>query len=196
MEIVENSENKWIKPEDIQKPTKKKGSKKTALIIFLITFVLVIGAAVGVYFYLNAPVKFTTKDGKLSITMTRAFKQKDDPYLKIATNKAVFYADRLDFDLLELNGFNHEELDTVDVAYMDSSAVGGTVTVDKQNNLVYYEYVDADQNDRYYNLIFVFEGAEEYWFGCFYCFEEDRDNFRNQFLKWGATIEINNNVNA
>lgn len=63
-------------------------------------------------------------------------------------------------------------------------------TVEDPENMAVFEYTASALGFNFYYFAMVHKGSEEFWITTFYCYQQDKDRYFDQFVDWCSTIKI------
>ncbi|MCL1822866.1 MAG: hypothetical protein FWG44_01565 [Oscillospiraceae bacterium] len=170
-------------------PEPKKKVNPAGIIAGVLVVVLVLVFAV--FSNMSSPKEFS-KAG-LTITLTDKFDVPKERYpdfdVVYESRTSMMAAIKEDFGTLEYVGIPSDiSLREYAEMVMDANRKSGSVK--EKDGLVYFEYTDSNQGQRFSYFATVFRGKDAYWLVQFFCEEKNYDKLQKDFIKWAQSVEV------
>ncbi len=134
--------------------------------------------------------KLFNKDN-FKITLTDAFKEDDYKganYYFISKKAGLTVLEESYDELAKLNLSSESTLDDYANAVMEAN--GKNIKINKEDNFYYFTYDSTTENDRYYDMSALYKGKNGFWLLNFFGKYDDREDLKNDFLKYAKTVNV------
>lgn len=167
----------------------KKGRDAQSRLMLYLAVLLVLGLAVGVLTFGGScrtaePRSFTA--GGFSITLTDAFEEGGHEgfhaaYVSPASLVYVVREEATPDDPLTLKEYAQR---------LQETNSDGTLEMQEQDGFVFFEFTAQTESQNVYMLIACYQSQDAYWAVNMATPEENKEDFRQLFLSWAASVRI------
>lgn len=154
------------------------------IVAFLLTFTITLD-------FINVSKKEVFKENDLQITLTSDFHISNlegaSAYFESNNAIVVAYEESLE-DLKDLGINKNSSLE--DYAKIILKANESDSKLQKDGNLIYYEYESTVENDLFYYLVTVVKNDDSFWVINFASPKSKKSMYKPAFIKWAKSIKV------
>lgn len=154
------------------------------IIAFLLAFTITLD-------FINVSKKETFKENGFEITLTNDFKTSEltqaTAYFESNNAIVVAYKEPLE-DLKEANIDKDSSLE--DYAKVILKANDSNYKLQKNGNLLYYEYESTVEDELFYYFVTVTKSDDAFWVINFASQESNKNIYKPEFIKWAKSIKV------
>ena len=141
--------------------------------------------------FINVSKKETFRENGLEITLTSDFKVSElmNATAYFESNNAIVVARKESLeDLKELDIDKNSSLE--DYAKVILRANDSDYTLQKNGNLLYYEYESTVEDNLFYYFVTVAKSDDSFWVINFASPKSEKSMYKPEFIKWAKSIKV------
>ena len=158
------------------------------VVVFLIAFMI---GFLGIRGFFNQEKEKTFDLDGFHITLTDQFQEEEMEGVTVylVSDHVGIAAYQESFTDLEIVGLNGDStLDEYMQVVIQNN--GGNEEIRHENDLTYVEYEEGIDGETYYYFVTVFKGEDSFWVVNFFSLADNKNTYRNDFIKWAQSIEV------
>ena len=163
-------------------------NKMIIVVVFLIFFMI---GFLGVRGFLTQEKEKTFDLDGFHITLTDQFQEEemDGVTVYLESDYVGIAAYQEPFTDLEIIGLNkNSTLDEYMQLVIQNN--GGDEEIKHENDLTYVEYEKEIDGETYYYFVTTFKGEDSFWGVIFFTLKDNKNTYRDDFIKWAQSIEV------
>lgn len=127
----------------------------------------------------------------MSITMTKGFYEQQNINFTyyLVDDDSFMVANKESFDSFGLNSLDSSTtlVEYTDIV-IDGNNLFATYNTRENEDYLYFTYEREVEGDEFFYLATTHKTSDAFWLIQFCCFEDEKDEFEDKFLKWADTI--------